>query len=129
MVNVASAGGAIDNWGEYEQQDYKEYSISTDDYGFVLVEVEAGENPQFLLSRVSHGSFENGLVNAEVRDTVRIMKNNIPPDQPQGLFPTEDAELKPDCIEFMGSDFYDNNGGLQGAVPVSYTHLTLPTIE
>ena len=116
MVNVASAGGAIDNWGEYEQQDYKEYSISTDDYGFVLVEVEAGENPQFLLSRVSHGSFENGLVNAEVRDTVRIMKNNIPPDQPQGLFPNEGAVLRPDCIEFMGSDFYDNNGGLQGAV-------------
>ena len=26
MVNVASAGGAIDNWGEYAQQDYKEYS-------------------------------------------------------------------------------------------------------
>ena len=46
MVNVASAGGAIDNWGEYDQQDYKEYSISTDDYGFVLVEVEAGEAPQ-----------------------------------------------------------------------------------
>ncbi len=69
MINVASSGGAIDNWGEYAQQDYKEYSKSTDDYGFVLVEVEAGENPQFLLSRVSHGSFENGIVNADVRDT------------------------------------------------------------
>ena len=116
MVNVASAGGAIDNWGEYDQQDYKEYSISTDDYGFVLVEVEAGQNPQFLLSRVSHGSFENGLVNAEIRDTIRIMKNNTPPNQPLGLFPNEGAALRPDCIEFMGSDFYDNNGGLQGAV-------------
>ena len=116
MVNVASAGGAIDNWGEYAQQDYKEYSISTDDYGFVLVEVEAGENPQFLLSRVSHGSFENGLVNAEIRDTIRIMKNNIAPDQPIGLFPNEGATLRPDCIEFLGSDFNDSNGGLQGAV-------------
>ena len=116
MVNVASAGGAIDNWGEYDQQDYKEYSISTDDYGFVLVEVEAGQNPQFLLSRVSHGSFENGLVNAEIRDTIRIMKNNTPPNQPLGLFPNEGAALRPDCIEFMGSDFYENNGGLHGAV-------------
>ena len=116
MVNVASAGGAIDNWGEYEQQDYKEYSISTDDYGFVLVEVEAGDNPQFLLTRVSHGSFENGLVNAEIRDTIRVMKNNIPPNQPLGLFPQEGAALRPDCIEFMGSDFSDNNERLQGAV-------------
>ena len=23
MVNVATAGGAIDNWGEFAQQDYK----------------------------------------------------------------------------------------------------------
>tara|TARA_B110000046_G_scaffold163638_2_gene178688 strand:- start:4909 stop:7272 length:2364 start_codon:yes stop_codon:yes gene_type:complete len=116
MVNVASAGGAIDNWGEYAQQDYKEYSKSTDDYGFVLVEVEAGENPQFLLSRVSHGSFENGLVNAEIRDTIRVMKNNIAPDQPIGLFPIEGASLRPDCITFLGSDFNDTNGGDQGAV-------------
>ena len=116
MVNVASAGGAIDNWGEYAQQDYKEYSKSTDDYGFVLVEVEAGENPQFLLSRVSHGSFENGLVNAEIRDTIRVMKNNIAPDQPIGLFPIEGPSLRPDCITFLGSDFNDTNGGDQGAV-------------
>ena len=116
MVNVASAGGAIDNWGEYAQQDYKEYSKSTDDYGFVLVEVEAGENPQFLLSRVSHGSFENGLVNAEIRDTIRVMKNNIAPDQPIGLFPIEGVSLRPDCITFLGSDFNDTNGGDQGAV-------------
>ena len=116
MVNVASAGGAIDNWGEYAQQDYKEYSKSTDDYGFVLVEVEAGENPQFLLSRVSHGSFENGLVNAEIRDTIRVMKNNTPPDQPIGLFPHEGDALRPDCITFLGSNFNDTNGGVQGAV-------------
>ena len=116
MVNVASAGGAIDNWGEYAQQDYKEYSKSTDDYGFVLVEVEAGENPQFLLSRVSHGSFENGLVNAEIRDTIRVMKNNIAPDQPIGLVPIEGVSLRPDCITFLGSDFNDTNGGDQGAV-------------
>ena len=115
MINVASSGGAIDNWGEYAQQDYKEYSKSTDDYGFVLVEVEAGENPQFLLSRVSHGSFENGIVNADVRDTFRVMKNNIPPNQPIGLFPNEGVSLSPDCIKFLGSDFSDENGGFHGA--------------
>ncbi|MDG1351211.1 MAG: metallophosphoesterase [Crocinitomicaceae bacterium] len=115
MVNVASAGGAIDNWGEYAQQDYKEYSKSTDDYGFVLVEVEAGEKPQFLLSRVSHGSFENGIVNAEIRDTIRVMKNNIPPNEPLCLFPNQGASLRPDCIKFQGSNFSDEDGGVHGA--------------
>ena len=29
---------------------------------------------------------ENGLVNAEIRDTIRVMKNNIPPNQPLDYF-------------------------------------------
>ena len=116
MVNVASAGGAIDNWGEYAQQDYKEFSKSDDDYGFVLVEVEAGNDPQFLLTRVSHGSYENGLVNNEIRDTIRVRKNNIIPDKPTGLFPYQDALLSPDCIVFLGSNFSDDDNQYQGAV-------------
>ena len=116
MVNVATAGGAIDNWGEYAQQDYKEFSKSDDDYGFVLVEVEAGNDPQFLLTRVSHGSYENGLVNNEIRDTIRVRKNNIKPDKPTGLFPYQDALLSPDCIVFLGSNFSDDDNQYQGAV-------------
>jgi len=116
MVNVATAGGAIDNWGEYAQQDYKEFSRSDDDYGFVLLEVEAGNDPQFLLTRVSHGSYENGLVNNEIKDTIRVRANNINPDKPSGLFPYEGAELSPDCIVFLGSNFSDDDNPYQGAV-------------
>ena len=116
MVNVATAGGAIDNWGEYAQQDYKEFSRSDDDYGFVLLEVEAGNDPQFLLTRVSHGSYEDGLVNNEIKDTIRVRANNINPDKPSGLFPYEGAELSPDCIVFLGSNFSDDDNPYQGAV-------------
>ena len=49
MVNVASAGGAIDNWGEYGTR-LQRIPLYVHDYGFVLVEVEAGDNPQFLLT-------------------------------------------------------------------------------
>ena len=115
MVNVATAGGAIDNWGEFAQQDYKEFSRSDDDYGFVLVEVEAGADPQFLLTRVSHGSYEDGLVDNVTKDTVRIRMNNVKPVKPTGLFPYEGAQLTPDCIVFLGSDFVDGDGGLHGA--------------
>ncbi len=115
MVNVATAGGAVDNWGEFAQEDYKEFSRSDDDYGFVLVEVEAGSDPQFLLTRVSHGSYEDGLVDNVIKDTVRIRLNNEAPDKPSGLFPYEGSVLSPDCILFLGSDFSDSDSQLQGA--------------
>ena len=41
-INVATAGGAIDYWGEWPQFDYDEFEITTDDWGFVTVDVEAG---------------------------------------------------------------------------------------
>ena len=46
-INVATAGGAIDYWGDWPQYDYDEFSMSEDDWGFVLVEVEAGDEPEF----------------------------------------------------------------------------------
>ena len=52
-VNVATAGGAIDYWGAYPQQDYEEYSITQDEWGYVFVEVEAGNDPKFILKRLS----------------------------------------------------------------------------
>ena len=46
-VNVASAGGSIDNWGEFEGRDYDEFTVTQDEYGFVMVEVDADkENPK-----------------------------------------------------------------------------------
>ena len=52
-VNVATAGGSVDEWGEYPQADYEQYSVTQAEYGFVIVDVEAGESPQFELRRSS----------------------------------------------------------------------------
>ncbi|MGB0916695.1 MAG: fibronectin type III domain-containing protein [Flavobacteriales bacterium] len=115
MVNVASAGGAIDNWGEFAQQDYEEFSRSDDDFGYVLMEVQAGANPQFLLKRLSHGSIENGLVTNVLKDTLLIKFNNPAPATPTGIFPEENDMLDPDCIIFLGSEFSDAEGDEHGA--------------
>ena len=45
MVNVATAGGAIDYWGEYPQADYPEFFKTQDEWGFVIADVEAGSDP------------------------------------------------------------------------------------
>lgn len=115
MVNVASGGGAIDNWGEFAQQDYPEFSVSHDDFGYVIMEVDAGADPQFLLKRLSHGNIEDGLLTNVLRDSLRIKFNNPAPDQPTGIFPAENDQLSPDCIIFLGSDYTDQDGDLQGA--------------
>ena len=55
-VNVATAGGAIDYWGEWPQADYDEFTVTQDEWGFVIVDVEAGDDPQFVLKRISRGN-------------------------------------------------------------------------
>lgn len=115
MVNVASAGGAIDNWGEFAQQDYPEFSRSDDDFGYVIMEVQAGANPQFLLKRLSHGSYEDGLVTNVLKDTLLVKFNNPAPTTPTGIFPGQNDILAPDCIIFLGSGFEDPDGDLHGA--------------
>ena len=115
MVNVASAGGAIDNWGEFAQQDYEEFSRSDDDFGYVIMEVQAGADPQFLLKRLSHGSIENGLVTNVLKDTLLIKFNNPSPTTPTGIFPGQGDVLTPECIIFLGSEFNDPEGDEHGA--------------
>ncbi|MGB1318499.1 MAG: metallophosphoesterase, partial [Flavobacteriales bacterium] len=115
MVNVASAGGAIDNWGEFDQQDYPEFTRSDDDFGYVTMEVDAGANPQFLLKRLSHGNYEDGLVTNVLKDSILVKFNNPAPTTPTGIFPGQGDVLSPDCIIFLGSEFQDPDGDLHGA--------------
>ncbi len=81
MVNVASAGGALDRWGEQPQADYPEFSVSQDTWGFVLVEVEGGETPSFTLRRISQGNADAPAGNIET-DTITIWRHNEPPATP-----------------------------------------------
>ena len=106
-VNVATAGGAIDYWGEYPQADYDEFTVSQDEWGFVVVDLDAGEEPQFTLKRISRGNAYTYRDN-EVRDKVVIRFNNTPPTQPVGLSPS--GQVDPDFLVLSADDFLDADG-------------------
>ena len=105
-VNVASAGGNIDYWGEYSQTDYTEFTVTQDEWGFVLVDIQAGEEPQFVLKRISRGN-ENIFRNNENMDEVTVRLNNIPPNEPVGM---TSGEINPDIFFLNASLFEDIDG-------------------
>jgi hypothetical protein len=81
-VNVASAGGAIDNWGEFEGRDYDEFTVTQDEYGFVLATIDPNkENPSFTLKRISRGN-NIKFRNNELTDSITVFKKTIQPNQP-----------------------------------------------
>lgn len=86
-VNVASAGGAIDNWGEFEGRDYDEFTVTQDEYGFVMVEIDgSAEDPKFTLKRISRGNGNKLRVN-EIRDSITIWKKERKPETPEIVLP------------------------------------------
>ncbi len=112
-VNVATAGGAIDNWGEFPNADYAEFVKSQDEYGFVLVEVEAGDDPQFTLKRFSRGD-QNLIQDNILRDEITVIKNDIKPLAPVAVFPKDDT-LNSSCIVLKASDFFGIEDSLQSS--------------
>ena len=103
MINVATAGGAIDYWGDWPQFDYDEFSVSEDDWGFVLVDVEAGDEPKFTVKRLSRGDGNIGLDNA-VTDSFSVSKIDYNISTPIPLYPV-DIEVAPECVTLYGSPF------------------------
>ena len=104
-VNVATAGGAIDNWGEFPNADYEEFVLSEDEYGFVMLEVEAGVDPTFVLKRYSQGdqdTFENNTLS----DEITIKRFDTEPNTPIGVSPVGDIGVT--CVDLKASAF--NNG-------------------
>ncbi|MCA9527470.1 MAG: metallophosphoesterase, partial [Myxococcales bacterium] len=108
-VNVASAGGNLDRWGEYAQRDYDEFVVSQDEYGFVLAEVEGGEQPEFRLTRLGHGQ-PGARVQNVVRDFIRVRRHNHAPEAPVGRFPTLAEAVNPDCFTLAASPFDEHEG-------------------
>jgi hypothetical protein len=113
-VNVATAGGNIDYWGEYPQNDYDEFTISQDEYGFVLLEIDAGSNPKFVLKRFSLGD-ESIIKDNTLEDSIQIRINNISPAKPTALYPTENDTVIPDCVFLKANEFIDTDGDGHGA--------------
>ncbi|MFK7810579.1 MAG: fibronectin type III domain-containing protein [Saprospiraceae bacterium] len=104
-VNVASAGGAIDNWGEFPNADYEEFNKSIDEYGFVVVNVEAGADPKFTLRRITRGD-QDVTIDNEEQDVITLKKTDTPPQKPVAVFPNN-MEVNPDCAMLTGSAFSD----------------------
>ncbi len=112
-VNVATAGGKIDGWGEYEQTNYDEFSVSHSDYGFVLMDVSAGDDPKFKLVRVSRGDIANPKDN-EVNDVIEVKRYSIKPETPVCLSPIEEAKVKASELLLKASTFKVSDGAEHG---------------
>ena len=109
-VNVASGEGNLDYWGEYPQADYPEFQYSKPDYGFAMIEVQAGDEPSFRLDRLSRGTESNSADN-ELIDSITIRLNNAAPATPAAVFPTDaDSPVDPDGLTLRASGFSDADG-------------------
>lgn len=132
MVNVASAGGNIDYWNEYFQEDYEEYSISQDEYGFVVVEVTAGENPYFLLKRFSLGDQYSFKTNS-LEDSICIKLKPVIPITPSAKTPKNNQIVSPDGFVLEGSLFIDNDndghGATQWQISLDSSNFNSPLID
>lgn len=102
-INVATAGGAIDYWGSWPQFDYEEFEITTDDWGFVAVDVVAGDEPQFTVKRLSRGDNAETLDNV-CTDSLMVTKANQPPPPPIAVAPLGNTQ-PPECIVLAATPF------------------------
>jgi hypothetical protein len=90
-INVASAGGAIDNWGEFEGRDYDEFTVTQDEYGFVMVSIDGDRSdPKFTIQRISRGNTLEHREN-ELRDSITVWRKERKPNTPEAISPAGSA--------------------------------------
>ena len=105
-INVASAGGALDYWGQFPNHDYEEFTHSEDEYGFVLLKGQAGPDPEVFVKRYSRGD-DALMKNNEVTDSVILKMFDFPPAQPYGVWPDDSVDYN--CVTLKASAFFDPN--------------------
>lgn len=103
-INVATAGGAIDYWGEYPNHDYEEFTHSEDEYGFVLLQGQAGPDPLVDIKRYSRGD-DNVVKNNEISDAVTLKKYEAAPSAPVPVWPVDSIDFS--CAKLKASSFFD----------------------
>lgn len=106
-INVATAGGAIDNWGEFPNNDYDEFSISEDEYGFVSVEVTDDAHPKITIKRISRGD-QDLIRDNPVTDSMTIRLNPSIVNPPGTIFPFN-VEVLPECVVLKANNFNSPN--------------------
>ncbi|GAB4107872.1 hypothetical protein GCM10028791_03190 [Echinicola sediminis] len=114
-INVASAGGALDNWGEFEGKDYEEFSVTQDEYGFVMVEVDAHPtDPKFTVKRISRGN-QSQFRDNELRDSVTVWKMDYKPATPEPIHPIDGPAEAKGLVLKAGSFSSDRRGAFHAA--------------
>lgn len=111
-INVASAGGALDYWGQYPNHDYEEFTHSEDEYGFVLLESTAGPDPEVNVIRYSRGDDNTTKNNAET-DAVVLKKYEYSPAPPEIIWPVDSIDFS--CAQLKASAFFDPHNFHQGS--------------
>lgn len=111
-VDVATAGGNVDYWGEYAQNDYEEYTVTQSEWGFVVLDIETGNDPQFTMRRISRGN-ENLFRDNEIRDVITIRRNNNSPETPITLSPGN-SQVDPTAVTLQALEFDDMDGDEHG---------------
>ncbi len=112
-LDVASSGGNIDYWGEYSNQDYDEFTVTHDDYGFVLIEITSDNNPKIEMKRISRGD-ENTTRNNELTDSFTLYKNSSSINLPTITSPINET-LNPACVILNAETFSaPNTAALHG---------------
>ncbi|MEL6987254.1 MAG: metallophosphoesterase family protein, partial [Bacteroidota bacterium] len=106
-ISPGSAAGVLDEWGIQKNIDVEEYSVSTDDYGFVLLNFTADELPKVTFKRYSRGNDRMGQRNA-LKDHFTVQKIASKPSQPIGIYPNKDSILN-QCIRLKAAPFNDGN--------------------
>ncbi|MBL7664305.1 MAG: metallophosphoesterase [Bacteriovoracaceae bacterium] len=102
-VNIASAGGNLDYWGEDEQKDYADFQKSYDEYGYSIIEVRTGPNPSFKIQRFSMGDDYVQKTN-ELQDEFYYRKYNIAPNKPIINLVKDEKSCYLDSGEFIDLD-------------------------
>ncbi len=90
-MNAASAGGFIDDWGDYAQADYDEFETSWDEYGYSVLEFTTTGTPEIRSVRRSggddHEDYPNAFQPERDRDRFTIGGANVPPEKPRAISP------------------------------------------
>jgi acid phosphatase type 7 len=110
MFVVGSIGGAVDDWGDYEQKDYPKYLKTFAQFGWMMVQVSTGDNPQMRIKRYSYGNDyvqrDNGVV-----DEFVVKRYNRPPQRPTIIAPVgKGLQRKMREIHFKATPFVDPDG-------------------
>lgn len=90
-MNAASAGGRIDDWGDYAQADYDEFESTWDEYGYSILEFTTRGAPEIRSVRRTggddHEDYADAFQPTSDRDDFRIGGENTPPAVPVAMLP------------------------------------------